>query len=177
MFAAGKAAKPPASALVRSAKLTFNRGMNAHLSKKPMTSSISQPFYVRFLRFFRLTSRASVAALAVSAASAGLLVSAPAHSADDAAAPAATAPVASEPAAVATPAPAVSAVPAGPRYSASNLQQAFNYMDANHDGKLSREEAAGFRGVAKYFDRADTNHDHFLSREEFERAMNYVKPQ
>jgi hypothetical protein len=140
--------------------------------KRPMISSISQPFYVRFLRFFRLSARASVAVLALGAA-AGLLVSAPAHSADGEAA----APEASQPAAASAPAPAVSAAPAGPRYSASNLQQAFNYMDANHDGKLSREEAAGFRGVAKYFDRADTNHDNFLSREEFERAMNYVKPQ
>jgi hypothetical protein len=143
-----------------------------------MISSISQPFYVRFLRFSRLSARAGAAVLVVSAASAGLLVSAPARSADGEAAPAATAPMASQPAVPASmPAPAVSAVPAGPRYSASNLQQAFNYMDANHDGKLSREEAAGFRGVAKYFDRADTNHDNFLSREEFERAMNYVKPQ
>ncbi|MEO7399725.1 MAG: hypothetical protein ABIV07_02985 [Polaromonas sp.] len=64
-----------------------------------------------------------------------------------------------------------------PRYSASQLKQAFNYMDRNHDGKVSREEASGFRGVAKNFDRADTHHDNALSREEFDRAMNYVKPQ
>ena len=50
-------------------------------------------------------------------------------------------------------------------------------MDANHDGKISREEAAGFRGVARHFDQADTNHDGFLSRDEFDAAMNYVKPQ
>ena len=50
-------------------------------------------------------------------------------------------------------------------------------MDANPDGKLSREEAAGFRGVARHFDQADTNHDGFLSRKEFDAAMNYVKPQ
>lgn len=70
---------------------------------------------------------------------------------------------------------AASALPSAPRYSASQLKQAFNYMDANHDGKISREEAAGFRGVAKNFDRADTNHDNFLSRDEFDAAMNYVK--
>ena len=63
-----------------------------------------------------------------------------------------------------------------PRYSASQLRQAFNFMDADHDGKVSREEASGFRGVAKNFDRADTNHDESLSREEFDKAMNYVKP-
>lgn len=49
-------------------------------------------------------------------------------------------------------------------------------MDGNHDGKLSREEASGFRGVAKHFDQADTNKDNFLSPEEFDKAMNYVKP-
>ncbi len=50
-------------------------------------------------------------------------------------------------------------------------------MDSNHDGKVSREEASGFRGVAKHFDEADTNHDNALSRGEFDKAMNYVKPQ
>ena len=64
-----------------------------------------------------------------------------------------------------------------PRYTASNLERAFKFMDANHDGQISREEAAGFRGVARHFDQADTNHDGFLSREEFDTAMNYVKPQ
>lgn len=73
-------------------------------------------------------------------------------------------------------APATEVPVSPPRYSASQLEQAFNYMDRNHDGKVSREEASGFRGVAKNFDRADTNHDDALSREEFDRAMNYVKP-
>lgn len=78
-------------------------------------------------------------------------------------------------AAAEAPLAAVPALPSAPRYSASELKQAFNYMDANRDGKISREEAAGFRGVAKNFDRADTNHDGFLSRDEFDAAMNYVK--
>ena len=65
---------------------------------------------------------------------------------------------------------------ASPRYAAADLKRAFNFMDGNHDGKVSREEASRFRGVAKNFDRADTNHDGFLSREEFGKAMNYVKP-
>lgn len=69
-----------------------------------------------------------------------------------------------------TPAPA-------PRYAASDLERAFSYMDRNSDTKISRDEAAGFRGVAKNFDRADTDLDGFLSREEFDTAMNYVKPQ
>lgn len=71
---------------------------------------------------------------------------------------------------------AASAPASAPRYSASNLALAFSYMDTNHDGKISREEAAGFSGVARHFDQADTNHDGFLSREEFDYAMNYVKP-
>ncbi|MGV8804549.1 MAG: EF-hand domain-containing protein [Polaromonas sp.] len=79
---------------------------------------------------------------------------------------------ASQPAS-ASAAPASPAAP--PRYAAADLKRAFNFMDGNHDGKVSREEASGFRGVAKNFDRADTNHDGFLSREEFDKAMNYVK--
>ena len=63
-----------------------------------------------------------------------------------------------------------------PGYAAGALKRAFNFMDDNHDGKISREEASRFLGVAKYFDRADTNHDGFLSRQEFDKAMNYVKP-
>ncbi len=109
--------------------------------------------------------------VAAGAAAALLLIGAPAHSADSAqAAPAPVAP-ASE-----APAPTASVRTAAPRYSAGNLAMAFGYMDANHDGKISREEAAGFSGVARHFDQADTNHDGFLSREEFDYAMNYVKP-
>ena len=61
------------------------------------------------------------------------------------------------------------------RYAASDLERAFGFMDGNRDGQVSRQEASGFRGVAKNFDRADTNQDGFLSREEFDTAMNYVK--
>ncbi|MEO5658996.1 MAG: EF-hand domain-containing protein [Polaromonas sp.] len=75
-----------------------------------------------------------------------------------------------------SPAPAAEIAAAAPRYAASDLELAFGFMDGNKDGKVSREEAAGFRGVAKHFDEADTNHDNFLSREEFDKAMNYVKP-
>lgn len=76
-----------------------------------------------------------------------------------------------------TAASATQAVAPTPRYAASELERAFNFMDANHDDKVSREEAAGFRGVARHFDQADTNRDGFLSHEEFDTAMNYVKPQ
>ena len=63
-----------------------------------------------------------------------------------------------------------------PRYTASDLQQAFNFMDANRDNKVSREEASAFRGVARHFDQADADKDGVLSRGEFDAAMNYVKP-
>lgn len=81
--------------------------------------------------------------------------------------------------AIDTPAPAAPEIPAAQapasRYDASDLERAFNFMDSNHDGKLSREEAAGFRGVARHFDQADTDRDNFLSRDEFDKAMNYTK--
>ena len=36
-------------------------------------------------------------------------------------------------------------------------------MDANHDGKLSKDE---WKGSEQAFDRLDTNHDGFLSPDE-----------
>ena len=74
-------------------------------------------------------------------------------------------------------APATKAELPAPRYAASDLERAFKFMDANHDDKISRSEAAGFRGVARHFEQADTNQDGYLSRDEFGTAMNYVKPQ
>ncbi len=40
-------------------------------------------------------------------------------------------------------------------------------LDTNGDGKISREEAAQSKGLAKHFDQIDTNKDGFLTREEF----------
>ena len=82
-----------------------------------------------------------------------------------------TAPAAIAPAPI-TPGPAPAP---GARYAAADLERAFSFMDGNHDGKVSRDEASGFRGVARNFDQADTNGDGFLSREEFDTAMNFVK--
>ena len=59
-----------------------------------------------------------------------------------------------------------------PRYSTTDVERAFNFMDANKDRQLSRQEAAGFRQVAKYFDAADTNKDGMLSLSEFGNALN-----
>jgi hypothetical protein len=72
------------------------------------------------------------------------------------------------------PATAASAT-AAEKYSAKDLERAFNFMDANKDGKVSREEAASFRNVAKHFDEADTDKDQMLSPQEFENAMNRSK--
>lgn len=72
--------------------------------------------------------------------------------------------------------PLASSPASAPRYTASDLQQAFNFMDANRDNKVSREEASAFRGVARHFDQADADKDGVLSRSEFDAAMNYVKP-
>lgn len=58
------------------------------------------------------------------------------------------------------------------RYSAKDIDRAFNFMDANQDGIISREEAARFRNVAKYFDAADTNKDNALSPGEFSSGLN-----
>lgn len=77
----------------------------------------------------------------------------------------------------AEPSTTATATSTAPKYAASDMGLAFKFMDANKDGKISREEAAGFRGVARHFDEADTNKDNALSREEFENALNGVKPQ
>lgn len=65
--------------------------------------------------------------------------------------------------------------PAASRYTAAQIAQAFSFIDGNKDGKLSREEAAGFRGVARHFDEADANKDGALSRKEFNKALSGEK--
>lgn len=69
----------------------------------------------------------------------------------------------------------VSVANTAPRYAAGDLARAFNFMDGNKDGKVSRDEASGFRNVAKHFGAADTNRDAALSLEEFSSAMNRPK--
>jgi EF hand len=72
-------------------------------------------------------------------------------------------------------APPATTVAAGPKYATKDIALAFSLIDANKDGKISRDEAAGFRGVARHFDEADTNKDQMLSREEFESALSGEK--
>ena len=47
---------------------------------------------------------------------------------------------------------------------------AFERVDRNHDGWISRREAAGDKEIEKRFERFDANKDKLLSPEEFQRA-------
>lgn len=67
------------------------------------------------------------------------------------------------------------AAPAEPKYTVAQIAQAFSFIDGNKDSKISRDEAAGFRGVARHFDEADSNKDGVLSRQEFENALSGEK--
>lgn len=64
---------------------------------------------------------------------------------------------------------------AEPKYTVAQIAQAFSFIDGNKDSKISRDEAAGFRGVARHFDEADINKDGVLSRQEFENALSSEK--
>lgn len=85
----------------------------------------------------------------------------------------APAPVAAGPASSAASAAKASAPAAGalPAFTEGNFGMAFNYIDADKNGQISREEAGRFRGVARNFDAADVNRDGVLSRQEFDNAM------
>ena len=65
----------------------------------------------------------------------------------------------------------VTVAPAKIRH-ARDVVRAFGFIDTNQDGKMSREEASGFRNIAKHFDAADGNKDGNLSVEEFANALN-----
>lgn len=60
-------------------------------------------------------------------------------------------------------------------FSAANIALAFEYLDRDKNGSISRDEAAGIRGVARNFDRADLDRNNVLSRQEFTGAMNRSK--
>lgn len=149
---------------------------NAVMSHPPRKKQMPFPQQVTSATQIASRSRATywyVSALLTLTAAAALMLmtlNAQAQTAEPAA-PAATAPLA-QPAQSNTEASA-----AAPKYAAKDIERAFGYIDANKDSRITREEAAGFRGVAKHFDEADTNKDGMLSREEFESALNRGKPQ
>ena len=47
----------------------------------------------------------------------------------------------------------------------------FQKLDTNHDGYISRDEAARLRNFSKAFDEADDNHDGKLDKDEFVKAQ------
>lgn len=49
-----------------------------------------------------------------------------------------------------------------------SVDQIFEHMDSNEDGKLSKKEVKG--PLSRDFDRIDLNEDGFISREELEKA-------
>ncbi|HYW55962.1 MAG TPA: hypothetical protein VE934_03330 [Polaromonas sp.] len=124
--------------------------------------------YLQLASLLVLGAAATLISLGVNAQSAGTPASPAAAQVQEAF------PVISKAAKAAT--PAEPAKPVAAKYSDRDIDRAFGYMDANRDGKLSREEASGFRNVAKYFDLADTDKNTVLSRDEFAKALNRKKP-
>lgn len=50
----------------------------------------------------------------------------------------------------------------------NGIQQDFDWLDADHDGYIRAQDAAGWTQLARVFDRFDSDHDGRLSRVEFE---------
>ncbi|NJR72208.1 MAG: hypothetical protein HC782_03925 [Gammaproteobacteria bacterium] len=58
----------------------------------------------------------------------------------------------------------VSATYAAP--SSGEMKAKLEKIDVNSDGKVSRDEAAKYKGVAKHFDNVDANNDGYLTKDE-----------
>lgn len=65
--------------------------------------------------------------------------------------------------------PAADAIPPN-KVTRQDIEAAFNRADLDRDGKLNRQEAEHFPGVAQHFEQIDVNRDAFISREEFGKA-------
>ena len=57
------------------------------------------------------------------------------------------------------------------RLSSAQVQQAFQHIDTNRDGRLSRAEVTIFPRVERHFERIDVNRDDSISPAEFEEAL------
>jgi hypothetical protein len=134
--------------------------MFATIVRKPMTLTT--------------TSRGASRTLFALATAAAALLAPVAHAQPAAATPAAPTAVQAQ-SAPSTSLVSTASAATEPRYTAGDIARAFSFMDTNKDGKISREEASGFRGVARHFDEADTNKDSALSHQEFESALNQAK--
>ena len=60
------------------------------------------------------------------------------------------------------------------RLSSVQVQQAFQHIDTNRDGRLSRAEVSVFPRVERHFERIDANHDGSISPAEFEEALQHA---
>jgi hypothetical protein len=58
-----------------------------------------------------------------------------------------------------------------PRLTVAQVQQAFQTIDANRDGALSRAEVSAFPRIERHFERLDANRDGTVSPAEFEQAL------
>jgi EF hand len=54
---------------------------------------------------------------------------------------------------------------------------AWNTLDEDRDGVITRSEAQGSAALSEQFDRYDANRDGVLSKKEFDASNNSVKPQ
>lgn len=70
---------------------------------------------------------------------------------------------------VAAPAFAQSAAPS--EGGKSDAQASFEVLDANKDGGISKDEAAGMKGLSESFDKIDSNKDAKLDLKEFSKAI------
>lgn len=52
-----------------------------------------------------------------------------------------------------------------------DAQASFDVLDANKDGGISKDEAAGMKGLSESFDKLDANKDGRLDQKEFDKAM------
>jgi EF hand len=69
--------------------------------------------------------------------------------------------------------------PAPPKAAATPPDTAavvFKRLDANQDGRISRDEAARMPALAERFDQLDKDKDGFLSAEEFASGFETMKP-
>lgn len=57
------------------------------------------------------------------------------------------------------------------RLSSAQVQQAFQHIDSNRDGNLSRGEVGVFPRIERHFERIDANRDGTVSPAEFETAL------